>query len=124
MPKILMIDDDLDFLEASKRVLDSKGYEVVIVNKLEEADATIKTYKPDLILLDIMMENADDGIAFAQKLRRDGVTLPIVMLSGVSKVTGYDYKKCDDVLPCDDFLEKPVSAEKLINKVESILKIK
>jgi len=124
MPKILMVDDDLDFLEASKRVLDSKGYEVVIINKLNEAESTIKTYKPDLILLDIMMENADDGIAFAQKLRRDGITLPIVMLSGVSKVTGYDYQKCDDVLPCDDFLEKPVSAEKLINKVESILKLK
>ena len=124
MSKILMIDDDLDFLEASKGVLEAKGYEVFIVTNGIEGEAVLKSDKPDILFLDIMMENADDGIAFAQKLRKEGVTLPIVMLSGVSKVTGYDYKKCDDVLPCDDFLEKPVSAENLINKVESILKNK
>ncbi len=121
MAKILMIDDNPDFLEAAKIVLESKGHTVLEANNAQDGEAKIKGENPDLILLDIMMEQPDDGIALAQKMRKDGVETPIVMLSGVSKVTGYDYGKDSEVLPCNDFLQKPVKPQDLINKVDSIL---
>jgi len=86
-----------------------------------EGEAAISRENPDLILLDIMMQEPDDGIALAQKLSREGVLIPVVMLSGVSTVTGYDYGKDDDVLPCRDFLQKPINPETLIQKVAEIL---
>ncbi|MDD4202731.1 MAG: response regulator [Candidatus Omnitrophica bacterium] len=121
MAKILMVDDDNDFLEASKMVLEQGGHSVFTVNSPAEAQEKIKAENPDLILLDIMMQSPDDGIAFAHKLKKDKVTIPIIMLSGISKVTGYSYGKCNDVLPCTDFLEKPISPKVLIDKVNSVL---
>jgi DNA-binding response OmpR family regulator len=122
MAKILMVDDDKEFAEAGKAVLEAAGHEVFTIQNALEAEARIMGEKFDLVFLDIMMQEADDGIALAGRLKKKGLTTPIIMLSGVSRVTGYDYGKCDEVLPCTDFLEKPVSPEDLINKVNSILK--
>ena len=122
MAKILMVDDDSDFLEASQTVLKSKGYTVITATTLTDAETKIKSENPDLILQDIMMENSDDGIAFAHKLRKEDIKTPLIMLSDISKVTGYSYGKCDEVLPCDDFIEKPVSPETLVEKVDAFLK--
>lgn len=121
MAKILMVDDDQDFLDAAIAILSRKGHAVITANTPEEGENKIKEESPELILLDIMMVNPDDGIALAHRLRKQGIKTPILMLSGVGKVTGYSYGKCDSVLPCDDFLEKPVSPELLLNKIDKIL---
>ena len=121
MAKILMVDDDQDFLDAATAILARKGHTVVTANDPEEGEKKIKSENPDLILLDIMMVNPDDGIALANKLRKQEIKTPIVMLSGVGKVTGYSYGKCDAVLPCDDFIEKPVSPEIFLDKIDKIL---
>jgi FixJ family two-component response regulator len=57
----------------------------------------------------------------AGRLHKKGIQTPIIMLSGVSTVTGYNYGKCSEVLPCTGFLEKPISPEDLIGKVNSVL---
>ncbi len=121
MARILMVDDDQDFLDAATAILSGKGYDVITASDPEEGERKIKSENPDLILLDIMMVNPDDGIALAHKLRKQNINIPIVMLSGVGKVTGYSYGKCDSVLPCDDFLEKPVSPQILLEKIAKIL---
>jgi DNA-binding NtrC family response regulator len=122
MARILMVDDDREFTEAARSVLEANGHNVSMIHNAIDAGKTIDAGKFDIIFLDIMMQEADDGIALAGRLKKKGVTTPIIMLSGVSKVTGYDYGKCDEALPCTDFLEKPVSPEDLISKVNSILK--
>jgi len=122
MAKILMVDDDKEFLDASRVVLEVKGHDVFLAYDVTTAEKNIATENFDLIFLDIMMEEADDGIALAARLKKKGVGVPIVMLSGVSKVTGYEYGKCSEVLPCTDFLEKPISPQQLINKVDKLLK--
>jgi DNA-binding response OmpR family regulator len=121
MARILMVDDDREFTEAGKAVLEASGHEVFMVHNVLDAEKKIEGEKFDIIFLDIMMQEADDGIALAGRLKKKGVTVPIIMLSGVSKVTGYDYGKCDEALPCTDFIEKPVSPEDLIRKVNSVL---
>jgi DNA-binding response OmpR family regulator len=122
MAKILMVDDDLDFLEASKAVLTREGHKVTILNSVKEVQSFIQENEIDLILLDIMMEEADDGINLAHKLRREGFKNPIIMLSAVGKVTGFEYGRCGAVLPCDDFLEKPITPKSLADKVAKYIK--
>ena len=122
MAKILMIDDDVDFLAAAKQILVGSGHDVSTCNNATDGETKIAELSPELILLDVMMESPDDGIALAQKLRKNKVEIPIIMLSGVSKVMGFEYGQCDEVLPCTLFLEKPVTPDVLINKVASVLK--
>ncbi len=118
MARILMVDDDQEFMEASKSVLEAEGYRVTTAGSASEAESLIKKSKFDLIFLDIMMDYPDDGIVFAHKLKKQGLKTPIVMLSAVSKVTGYTYDKCSEVVPCSDFLEKPIRPKELIAKAK------
>jgi DNA-binding NtrC family response regulator len=121
MAKILMVDDDREFLEASSAVLKAKGHQVDTADTISQAQQLISGSSFDLIFLDIMMESPDDGIVLAHKLKKAGIKTPIVMLSAVSKVTGYEYGKCNEVLPCSEFLEKPIKPNDLLKKVDKIL---
>ncbi len=122
MARILMVDDDIDLLESSKMVLESGGHDVTTVSTVGEAEKIIDSGKFDLIFLDIMMEYPDDGINLARKLKKKGLVTPVVMMSAVARVTGYEYGKCDEALPCSDFLEKPVTPQALLAKVTAVLK--
>jgi DNA-binding response OmpR family regulator len=73
------------------------------------------------MLLDVMMEQPDDGIAMAQELRRAGHRLPILMLTSVGRVTGMRFDRDDDLVPVDIFLEKPVRPEELLAAVRRLL---
>ncbi|MEW5894909.1 MAG: response regulator [Candidatus Omnitrophota bacterium] len=121
MAKILMVDDDVDFLEAGARILESRGHTVLSASNCQDGERKIKAESPDLVFLDIMMQQPDDGIVLAQKLYKEGLKVPIVMLSGVGTVTGYVYDKDDETLPCKEFLQKPIDPETLIQTVEKIL---
>lgn len=75
----------------------------------------------DLLILDVMMAEPDDGIVMAQELRKEGFDKPILMLSGISRVAGMRYGQDNEVLPASDFLEKPVKPETLVAKVHALL---
>ncbi len=120
MALIAVIDDDPDIREASTLVLNSKGYEVVTAGNPDEGYNLVIQKKPDLIILDVMMDEPDDGFFLAQKLRREKIKTPIIMYTSISKTIGLDFAS-DDMVPVDDFVEKPISPEQLISKVEKIL---
>ena len=122
MSKILMVDDDQEFLSVCKTLLETQGFTILTSNTLSEAEQVLSKETPDLIILDIMIEQPDDGITFAQKLKKQGNTIPVIMLSALSNVTGYEYKTCSDVLPCTDFIKKPIKPNELIAKIKSTLK--
>jgi DNA-binding NtrC family response regulator len=122
MARILIVDDDSDFLQACESILVNEGYEVEMANNVIDAEKRANEGNFDLLILDIMMEQPDDGISLAHRLKKGGLQTPIIMLSGISQVTGYAYGKCDETLPCVDFLEKPVRPETLVSKVGNILK--
>ncbi|MEW6508478.1 MAG: response regulator [Bacteroidota bacterium] len=123
MALIAIIDDDPDILDASTLVLKSKGHDVVTANNPNDGYNIVKTKKPELIILDVMMDEPDDGFYLAQKFRKEGILIPILMYTSVSKAIGLDFGK-SEMVPVDDFVEKPISPEELVNKVEALLKIK
>ncbi len=124
--KILIIDDDPDIVEAMKVVLESAKYKVVIAKSGGEGLKKVKPEKPDLIILDVMMETGDKGFDVARALKgsQDSKDIPILMLTAVKEKTGLDFKKeaGDEVwLPVDAYLDKPLKPEELISKVELLL---
>jgi DNA-binding response OmpR family regulator len=123
MPKIAIIDDDADIVEALTMLLTAKGYSVVSAANIPEAITVVDGEKPDLILLDVMMDEPDDGFYLANKFKQKGVKTPIIMLTSVSKAVGYEFGK-GQVLPIDDYIEKPVTPSVLLEKISKCLKTK
>lgn len=123
MAKIAIIDDDPDIVEATTMLLESRGYSVVSAGNVEDGMSLISNENPELIILDVMMDEPDDGFYLATKLRKIGVKTPIILLTSVSKAFGYDYGS-GTTIPFDGFIEKPVPPSVLIEKVVKLLSVK
>ncbi len=121
MAIIAVIDDDPDIRETTTLVLNSKGYEVITATNPDEGYKLITEKKPDLIILDVMMGEPDDGFFLALRLRKENIKIPIIMYTSVSKSIGMDFG-ASNIVPVDDFVEKPISPDLLIQKVEKFLK--
>jgi two-component system, OmpR family, response regulator len=122
MARILVVDDDPDITFAVSLFLKKEGHEVQTSASRAEGMKALASFKPDLMILDVMMEQPDDGIAMAQELRRTGHQLPIVMLTSVGKVTGMSFDRDNDLVPVDAFFEKPVKPEELLRTLSELLK--
>jgi len=123
MALIALIDDDPDIIEASTLVLESKGHNIISGSNPEEGHQIVIENNPDLIILDVMMDEPDDGFFLAQKFRREGIKTPILMYTSVSKTIGFEYG-AGEMVPVDDFVEKPISPDQLNEKVDALLKRK
>ena len=121
MAKILVVDDDPDIVEAITLFLQKEKHEVASASNLESGMALVKSFAPDLLILDVMMEQPDDGIAMAQDLRREGFQKPILMLTSIGKATGMSYATDEEMVPVDAFQEKPVEPAKLLALVKQLL---
>jgi DNA-binding response OmpR family regulator len=119
--KILIVDDDPDMVEAGRIVLEREGYLVESASNLETGLAKLEESQPDLLILDVMMEEADDGLRFARKARRQGYSIPILMLTSVNRTLGLQIGKDEEMVPVDEFLEKPVDPATLVEKVRWLL---
>jgi len=122
MARILVVDDDPDITFALSLFLKKERHDVEVAASRAEGMKALETSTPDLMILDVMMEQPDDGIAMAQDLRRAGVKLPIIMLTSVGKVTGMSYGRDNDLVPVEAFIEKPVRPEDLLKKITELLK--
>jgi len=124
MALVLVVDDDPDIVETCRLVLQKEGHEVATATNPEEGMTAVHSIKPDLIILDVMMTEADDGFAMAQQLRREGFDNPILLLTSLTQVTGMQYDKQDEIVPVDAFLEKPTDARTLLQQVNNLLAAK
>jgi CheY-like chemotaxis protein len=126
MAKILIIDDDPNFVEATKAILESKSYKVVAAYDKNEGMEKINSEKPDLILLDIMMKKLDDGFTLCYKLKHDPELkkIPVLAISAITKETGLKFSSETDgeYFEADDYVEKPVKADDLLERIEKLLK--
>ena len=123
-PKILVIDDDADFVAATKAVLESKQYEIITAYEGETGLKKAREEKPDLVILDIIMP-VKNGFSAAEEFKKDPELsdIPVIMLTSFStkgKGTGIPLSK-GLTLETEDYIEKPVSPEVLINKVQQYL---
>lgn len=121
MARSLVADDDPDVLEACRLVLERGRREVALSGSWSEGTASVSSRAPDLVILDVMVERRDDGIAMSQKLRRQGLSAPVLMLTGMGQVTGMRFGRDEQVLPVDDFHEKPLAPSALVAKVGGLL---
>ncbi len=120
MARIAVIDDDTDILDASSLILKSRGFEVVTANNPDDGYRIVKETQPDLIILDVIMNEPDDGFVLAQKFRKEGVATPILMYTSISRALGIEFSK-GIMAPVDEFVEKPISPDELVSKVEKLL---
>ena len=120
MALIAVIDDDPDILEASTLILEANGYDVITASNPTTGFDIVTNHKPNLIILDVMMDEADDGFFLAQRFRKEGIKTPILMYTSISKAIGLHFG-ANDLVPVDDFVEKPISPEELIKKVQNLL---
>lgn len=122
--RVLLVDDDPDFIEANTIILEASGFEVLTASSGAEGMRRVEEDKPDIVVLDVMMENTDEGFAVARNIRRKlHSDVPIIMLTSVSQATGYTYKPEEhpDFFPVDLFLEKPVPPTTLVQKIRDQL---
>ena len=121
MAKILVVDDDKDICEAIKLVLEGEGHEVGVAHSRIGGRNEAKSFTPDLMILDVMMDEQDDGFVLARELRDSGFTKPILMLTNVGHITGMTFDKDEEIVPVDEFQEKPITPAKLVEKVKQLL---
>ncbi|MFW6170219.1 MAG: response regulator transcription factor [Planctomycetota bacterium] len=122
MARILLVDDDPDFVASIRHCLERAGHVIASASNRGEGMRLVGQREADLLILDIMMEEPDDGLVMAQDLRKGGFKKPILMMSSISKVTGFPYGKDVSVTPVDDFVEKPLKPEVLLEKIDRLLK--
>lgn len=124
--KVLLVDDEVDFVEINKVALENKGYKVVAAYDGKEGMEKAIKEKPDVIILDVMMARKTEGFDVARELRQREETknIPIIMLTAIREKMDIKWKIQPDKewLPVTEFLEKPVPPDKLIEKVEEMLK--
>lgn len=121
MKLIVVIDDDPDILETTELILTANDYQVIKASNPDDGYKIVIENSPDLIILDVMMDEPDDGFFLAQKFRREKITTPILMYTSISKTVGMEYGS-SDMVPVDEFVEKPISSEELLSKVKNLLK--
>jgi DNA-binding response OmpR family regulator len=121
VPKILIVDDDPDIVDAGRLVLEREGYEVVGAPNRADGMKKLEEIKPDLLILDVMMEEPDDGLRMAREIRKNGNELPIIMLTSVNAAMGLNIDKDGEIVPVDEFQPKPVEPQTLVAKVKKLL---
>jgi DNA-binding response OmpR family regulator len=117
MVKTLIVDDDPDVVEAISLVLENEGYQVEKAFSRAEGAEAFKKVDPDVLILDVMMEEPDAGFTLANDLRREGCTKPIILLSSIGQVTGMEFGETSDYF----FVDKPIKPAALIAKVKEVL---
>ena len=124
--KILIVDDDPDYVNVLKTILESEQYTVVTASDRTEGMEKIRTEKPDLTILDVMMSTWQDGFEMSRELKKDAEfkNMPVLMLTAVEQRSGIGFKSTagdPTWLPVDAFLDKPVEPQVLLAEIKKLL---
>lgn len=123
---VLIVDDDPDFMEITRTVLEAKDYRVRSAYNGDEALVCLEEENPDAIILDVMMNNTAERFIIARRLKKDSrfAGIPILMLTAMRDATGFYFPGeaiHPKFLPVDEYLEKPVGPEVLVETIERLL---
>jgi len=121
--KILVVDDDPDFAEYTRIVLESQGYVVRTAATTELALQMMRQDKPDVALLDVMMSYVLDGLNLTRQMRDDPElrTIPVIMISAIVSKEEAGVFPTDEYLSIDNFMTKPVDPAALLRQVATLI---
>ncbi len=125
MKKVLIVDDDIDVREIITETLSSNGYEVDQAESGEEGWEKFESFKPDLVILDLIMESYDAGFILAYKLKKKCPDIPIIMATSVNRDSEVQFDlneaKERQWIKADMFLDKPINPGVLLEKINNVL---
>lgn len=124
--KILIVDDDLDLQRSLQILLESKGFFIKTASNKQEGLPILLSFKPDLLILDIMMETTLEGYGMLHELKKDNELkkIPVIMLTGMADELGVNFRSAvedPDMLPNVVFMDKPVEHTELISEIEKLI---
>jgi two-component system, OmpR family, response regulator len=123
--RILVVDDDPDITEQLTLLLKGEGYEVAVAGGQEEAERVLLSFKPDLAVVDLMMEQDDSGFILCHEIKKLYPDTPVILLTSVKAATGlsFDTVSADQQswVEADRILDKPVRPEQLKAQVRRLL---
>lgn len=123
--KILIIDDDRDYGEALRIVLENNGFKVDHALNIRDGRKTLEADRPDLIILDVMMDKHTDGFELCYSLKHDEACkeIPIMMVTAVTDKTGFKFSPETDgeYLQADDYVAKPIPVSELLSRVKKLI---
>ena len=125
--KILIVDDDVDVITLIKMHVESFGFDVITAESQKEGEEIIETEKPDLAILDLMMENRDSGFILSYKIKKKYPDVPVIIATGVTAETGMifglDTEEERNWIKADQYLEKSIRPDQLHREINKLLKI-
>jgi CheY-like chemotaxis protein len=122
--KILLVDDDPDFVNITRTVLQSKDHEVKIAANGQQALAAMRAEKPDVVLLDIMMSYILDGVDVTHEMAADEdlKDIPVIMVTSLASTPDADVFPTDEHVSVDGWMSKPIKPEELLAEVDRVTK--
>ena len=120
---VLLVDDDADFVEMNRVLLEDSGYAVRVAYSGRQCLEEVAARRPDLIILDMVMEKASDGFDVSRELRNSEYTkgIPLVMITSVNDTIPFRIEPDSTWLPVDTLIEKPVDPALLLSIVNRVL---
>ncbi|MEJ5350066.1 MAG: response regulator [Melioribacteraceae bacterium] len=123
--KILIVDDDIDLLEQNKIILENKGFTVITAENSEEGWKKFQQEKPDVAIIDLIMEEMDSGFVLCYKIKKTehGKKIPVFILTSAAYDTGFKFSASTpeekEWIKCDGIINKPVVVEELLARIEN-----
>lgn len=125
--KVLVVDDDVDFLETTEITLSTAGYQVTTARSAEEGISLARDERPDVIILDLMMEHSDAGFALAHQVRRSAelANVPMIMVTSAAREGAFRFDLSGEEerrwIKVDQILNKPITGAELLARVDQAL---
>ena len=123
MAKVLVVDDDPDFVKVTSKVLQKAGHEVMSAANGAKALKAMRQTPPDIVLLDIMMSYVLDGLDVSREMAEDpGLKdIPVILVTSLTGVQGGGLLPTDEYIPVNEWLSKPVDPKTLLARVDEVL---
>ncbi len=122
--KILMVDDDFDYLIQQKLILETEGYEVITAENEKQARELINSEKFDLAIFDLMIDDLDSGFLLSYEVKKKDPAIPVIIVTAVKSQTGFSFESVTENekkwIKADLILSKPVRPDQILKEIQKL----
>lgn len=123
--RILVVDDDVDYLAGMKMQLEAAGYDVTTAESVAEAERSFGENRPACAIVDLMMDDPDDGFTLCYHMKKKDQNVPVIMVTAVTSETGMEFSPTTDGerswIKADAMLAKPLRFEQLKQELDRLV---